>query len=223
MYPQNQLKNKMIKKLIGHQDIAMLLNDKLSDYVKNKISEYKLAYSPLEKKEEEEVIIKIIDTLLDPFLIYSGPHRLKQWEKGWDQNLKKLTKEKTTDAVLPHYFGKHEINRLNQTFVKGVSPNYERNIFYVVVDYVFDKYLREFENIYEFGCGTGQNLLKAREVNPSANLYGLDWAKSSQKIIEKMISINLVKNIKGINFDLFKPDKKIKILDNSAVLHSWVT
>lgn len=217
MYPQNQLKNKMIKKLIGHQDIAMLLNDKLSDYVKNKISEYKLAYSPLEKKEEEEVIIKIIDTLLDPFLIYSGPHRLKQWEKGWDQNLKKLTKEKTTDAVLPHYFGKHEINRLNQTFVKGVSPNYERNIFYVVVDYVFDKYLREFENIYEFGCGTGQNLLKAREVNPSANLYGLDWAKSSQKIIEKMISINLVKNIKGINFDLFKPDKKIKILDNSAV------
>lgn len=203
--------------LIKPEDIAKLFNDKLSDYVKNKISEYKLVYSPLEKKEEEQVIIKIIDTLLDPFLIYSGPHRLKQWEKGWDQNLKKLTKEKTTDAVLPHYFGKHEINRLNQTFVKGVSPNYERNIFYVVVDYVFDKYLREFENIYEFGCGTGQNLLKAREVNPSANLYGLDWAKSSQKIIEKMISINLVKNIKGINFDLFKPDKKIKILDNSAV------
>ncbi|MEK7104912.1 MAG: hypothetical protein AAB868_02645, partial [Patescibacteria group bacterium] len=58
--------------LIKPEDIAKLFNDKLSDYVKNKISEYKLVYSPLEKKEEEQVIIKIIDTLLDPFLIYSG-------------------------------------------------------------------------------------------------------------------------------------------------------
>ena len=31
---------------------------------------------------------------------------------------------------------------------------------------------------------TGQNLLKAREVNPSANLYGL-IGPNSQKIIEK--------------------------------------
>ena len=211
-----QLKN-MKEIPIRHQDISKLFKDKLSDYVKDKISEYKLIYSPLEKEEEEQVIIKIINTLLDPFLVYSGPHRLKQWEKGWGQNLTKLDKEKSINALLPHYFGKYEINRLNQTFVKGLSPNYERNIFYVVVDYVFDKYLREFENIYEFGCGTGQNLLKAHEVNPSANLFGLDWAKSSQKIIKKMADLNLVKNIKGYNFDLFKPDKKIKLADNSAI------
>ena len=78
----------MIKKLIGYQDIAMLLNDKLSDYVKNKISEYKLGLLPSEKKKKKQVIIKIIDTLLDPFLIYSGPHRLKQWEKAGTKILK---------------------------------------------------------------------------------------------------------------------------------------
>lgn len=207
----------MKKVLINPEYIAKLFNDNLSDYVKNKISEYKLTYSPLEKEEEEQVVIKIINTLLDPFLVYSGPHRLKQWEKGWNQNLTRLDKEKSINAILPHYFGKYEINRLNQTFVKGVSLNYEKNIFYIVVYYVFDKYLREFENIYEFGCGTGQNLLKVREVNPFASLFGLDWAKSSQKIIKKMTDLNLVKNIKGYNFDLFKPDKKIKLADNSAV------
>ena len=93
--------------LIRHQDIARLFNDKLSDYVKDKISEYKLIYSPLEKEEEEQVIIKIIDTLLDPFLVYSGPHRLKQWEKGWGQNLTELNEEKTTNAIFPHYHGKY--------------------------------------------------------------------------------------------------------------------
>ena len=207
----------MKKVLIGHKDIAKLFNDELSPYVKNKISEYKLVYSPLEKEEEERVVIKIIDTLLDSFLVYSGPHRLKQWEKGWGQNLAELNKEKTTKAIFPHYHGKYEINRLNQAFVKGISPNYERNMLYVILDYVFDKYLRKAENIYEFGCGTGHNLLKTREVNSSANLFGLDWAKSSQKILKQMTDSGLVKNIKGYNFDFFKPDAKIKLADNSAI------
>ena len=207
----------MKKVLIGHQDIARLFNDKLSDYVKNKIFEYKLIYSPLEKEEEEQVLIKIIDTLLDPFLVYSGPHRLKQREKGWGQNLAELNEEKTTGAIFPHYHGKYEINRLNQNFIKGISPNYERNMLYVILDYVFDKYFRDAKNIYEFGCGTGHNLLKVREVNPSANLFGLDWAKSSQKIIKQMADTGLANNIKGYNFDFFKPNAKIKLADNSAV------
>ena len=45
--------------LIRQQDIASLFKDKLSDYVKDKISEYKLTYSPFEKEEEKQVIIKI--------------------------------------------------------------------------------------------------------------------------------------------------------------------
>lgn len=211
-----QLKT-MKEMLIKPKDVAKLFNDNLSEYVKKKILEYKLAYSPLEKNEEEQVVIKIIDTLLDPFLVYSGPHRLKQWEKGWGQNLIEFKKEKTAGSVFPHYHGKHEINRLNQNFVKGISPNYERNMLYVILDYVFDKYLRGVENIYEFGCGTSHNLLKAHEINPSANLFGLDWAKSSQKILQQMADSGLVKNIKGYNFDFFNPDKKIKLADSSAV------
>lgn len=198
-------------------DFEKAFGKKLSQYVKNKISEYKLVYSPLSKEEEEQVIIKIINTLLDPFLVYSGLHRLKQWENGWGENLTELKREKTTDAISPHYFGKYNVNRLNQIFVKGVSPNYERNMLYVILDYLFDKYLREAGNIYEFGCGTGHILLKAHEINPSANLFGLDWAKSSQKIISQMSDLGLVKNIKGYNFDFFKPNKKIKLSDNSAI------
>lgn len=202
---------------LTHKDFAKLFNDTLSDYAKKKISEYKLVYTPLSKEEEEQVIIKIINILLDPFLVYSGLRRLKQWEKGWEENLKELNREETTDAISPHYFGKYNINRLNQTFVKGVSPNYERNMLYVILDYLFDKYLRRADSIYEFGCGTGHNLLKAHDINPSANLFGLDWAKSSQKILKKISDIGLVKNIKGYNFDFFKPNKQIKLSNNSAI------
>jgi len=86
---------KTIKKIsIGHKDIEKLLNVKLSDFVKKKISQYKLVYSPLSKEEQEQVIIEIIDTLSNPYITYAGPHRLKQWEKGWGQNLTEFRKEK---------------------------------------------------------------------------------------------------------------------------------
>lgn len=207
----------MKKILIKPTDIEKLFKDKLGDYVKKRIKNYKLVYSPITKTEEEQIYIKIISTLIDPFLIYSGPHRLKQWEKGWDQNLSELDKKKAMSAVFPRYHGKYEINRLNQVFIRGISPNYERNMLYVVLDYVFDKYLRKAENIYEFGCGTGHNLVKVREVNPSANLFGLDWTKSSQKIIKKMLDAGLIKNIKGYSFDFLKPNKKIRLKRKSAV------
>ncbi len=202
---------------LTYKDFEKMFNDKISDYVKEKIASYKLAYSPIDEKEKEKILVKVINVLTDPFLVYSGPHRHKQWEKGWGENLTDLNDKNTAEAINPHYFGKYEINRLNQKFVKAVSPNYERNMLYVILDYLFDKYLRKVDSIYEFGCGTGHNLLRAREVNPSANLIGLDWTKSSQKIIKKMSDSGIEKNIRGYNFDFFNPDKKIKIAQNSAV------
>ncbi len=207
----------MKKQTLGYKEIEKLFGEKLSDYVKKKIAEYKLVYADVTKEEEDQVYINIVNTLLDPYLVYSGPHRLKQWEKGWGQNLQEMSKSSVQEAIKPRYFGKYEINRLNQKFVKGVSPNYERNMLYVILDYVFDKYLRKVDNIYEFGCGAAHNLLRANSVNPEANLFGLDWTKASQGIIKKIAESGIVNSIQGHNFDFFKPDTKIKIAKNSAV------
>jgi hypothetical protein len=207
----------MKKITLTPKDFEKLFGEKLSEYVKNKIDSYALAYFPATEKEKEEVFIKIVDTLVDPFLVYSGPHRLRQWENGWGENFNDFNSSGKAEAVNPRYFGKYPINRLNQKFIRAASENFERNMLYVILDYLFDTRLRKSENVYEFGCGTGHNLLRVREVNPSANLIGLDWAKSSQKIIKKMAESETEKNIKGYNFDFFKPNEKIKIAPNSAV------
>lgn len=207
----------MRKILIKTAYVEKLWDVKLSNYVKEKINNYKLAYSPVSDEEKDEIFIKIINTLLDPFLVYSGPHRLKQWEKGWGQNLTELKNKKELGAVSPKYFSKYIINRLGQRFVKGISKDYEKNMLYLILDYVFDKYLRSVDNIYEFGCGTGHNLIKTREVNERANLIGLDWSKSSQKIIKTMANSGLVRNIQGFNFDFYRPNKKIGVAKNSGI------
>ena len=159
-------------------------------------------YSYLTKKEEDQAIIQIIDTLLDPSLVCSGPHRKKQWEKGWEQNLKE-------GSIEPHYFGKYKINRLNGRFVKALDKNYERDMLYTIVDHITDKYLKNIDDVYEFGCGTGHILQRIRQQNYEIELHGLDWTKSSQKILDKL-------GIWNCNFDFFKPSS-LKLLPNSAV------
>jgi hypothetical protein len=150
-----------------------------------------MKYKLLNKKEEQDTIIRILDTILDPSLPFSGKHRLSQWEKGWGENAK-------TGDLKPKYFGKYNVNRLNGKFVWGVSENYEQEMLYTLVDSLTRKYLTGCKNICEFGCGTGHNLHRIKKIVPEANPIGLDWAKSSQKILAQY-------DMEGYNFDFFNP------------------
>lgn len=150
-----------------------------------------MKYKLLNKKEEEETIIKILDTILDPSLPFSGKHRLSQWEKGWGENAK-------TGDITPKYFGKYKVNRLNGKFVWGLSENYEQEMLYTLVDSLAKKYLTNCVNVCEFGCGTGHNLHRIKKLIPKVNPIGLDWAKSSQKILAQY-------DMEGHNFDFFNP------------------
>ena len=159
-----------------------------------------MLYRPLTKKEYDRTLIQIVDTLLAPIVV-SGKHRREHWESGWKQNLKEA-------SLTPHYFGKYKVNRLNGKFVMALSKNYEQNALYRLLDTLFKKYLMGVEDIYEFGCGTGHNLLRIRKIT-TANLCGLDWVTSSQKILKRL-------GFEAHRFDFFKPSA-LKLKPNSAV------
>ena len=157
-----------------------------------------MKYKLLTKEENEQAIIKILDVLLDDSVPFSGEHRREQWEKGWSENSVKDLK--------PKYFGKYPITRYKGKFVKGQD---EQKSLYSIIDMLFMQRLRGLENIYEFGCGTGHNLLRVKLVNPTAKLHGFDWAKSSNALINAM-------GFDGQNFDYFNPPA-INLEKNSGV------
>ena len=160
-------------------------------------------YRRLTQKETDKVVIQILDTLLDKSIPFSGKHRLKQWEKGWGENVKE-------GSATPHYFGKYKVNRRGGYFVEALSKNYEQEMLYSILDKVFKKYLSKIPFIYEFGCGTGHNLLRLKKVNPNALLVGLDWAHSSQKMLGKL-------KLLSFQFDFFNPDYRLKLGDKAGV------
>lgn len=206
-----------MQKKITEKEFGLLLNDKVSSFVAKKIKEAKLVYKTIGSEERDTVILKIISVLLDDSIPFSGKHRFDQWEKGWKENFDLYLKNKDDASLIPKYYGKYDIVRVHGDFVKAVSPDFEAHMISILVYWVIDTYLKQVENIFEFGCGPGHNLLKAREVNPKATLWGLDWVVSSKKTIRHIATKYGDTKMFGKQFDYFNPDYTFVLPPKSGI------
>jgi len=207
-----------ILKKIGPKEFGNMLGSKISNFVAKKIIEAKLVYSPINSKKRDEVILKIVSVLLDDSIPFSGKHRFDQWEKGWKENFDLYSKTKDDKGLVPKYYGKYDIVRINGDFVKAVSSNFEANMISIIVYFAVDKYLKNVENIFEFGCGPGHNLIKIRQINPKADIWGLDWVASSQETVKQIALKHGDKKMFAKQFDYFNPDFKFKLSPKSGIL-----
>jgi hypothetical protein len=155
---------------------------------------------------------------LDDSIPFSGEHRFKQWEKGWGENYKAYLKNKDDSLLIPKYYGKYEIVRINGEFVRAISPSFESNMISIIVYWAVDKYLKSIKNIFEFGCGPGHNLLKIRELYPNTEIWGLDWVTSSQNTVKQIAKKHNDKHMFAHKFDYFNPDYKFKLPESSGII-----
>ena len=200
------------------EDFEKAFGEKLSPVVAERIRAYSFQHSDFSPRENEELLIRIVRGLLDPNVIRAGEHRLDQWESGWGENLDLLSRDpKEMKHIIPGYFNKYGAIRWQGKFIRPVSDHFEYRSLAVIQDWLFDTYLRDAHAIYEFGCGTGYNLLRAREFNPDAHLWGLDWAAASQQIIEQLARSGVDPDIHGRRFDYFNPDESFRLEPDSVV------
>jgi hypothetical protein len=216
---ENFYKTAVEQHTLGVDDFQDIFGVPLSNYMKEKINEYNFIYEDVSIDEHNSYIRKIVEVLLDPVIVKAGEHRREDWEKGWGENLRKITTASNAllEATNPQYFSKYSILRWKQRFIKPMNKYFERNSLAIILDWLFDRYFRDASAVYEFGCGTGHNLLHLREVNSKAKLYGLDWAKSSQKIIEELVRKKIANNMYAHQFDYFSPDINFKLEKDSIV------
>ena len=206
----------MSRHLLKKEDFESIFGESFSGRVGEKIDGYELAFEDLLLAERDATILKVLEVLAAPDIVRAGEHRIDQWDIGWGENLDALRKGEP-EAMIPRYFGKYPIGRWKQQFVKPASPRYEYNMLASIQDWLFDRYLKDVSSVYEFGCGTGHNLVRAREANPHAVLYGLDWAASSQEIIALFSEGKRDKKMRGIKFDMFHPDRTVSLDPESGI------
>ena len=176
-----------------------------------------LSYSEIPKSANNEAVLRVLNAL-NSDLIQVGAHRSGDWEKGWQENYENYKQSKNLNDVIPKYFNKIPLIRWKQEWIQPNSPTMEYDMLGLIVNFITDSYLENFSNIYEFGCGTGHNLLRIRNRLPDVNLIGLDWATSSQALIRQVAVDTSDPKFTGENFDYFKPNRDLKIKDNSAVI-----
>lgn len=191
--------------------------NKLPFLVRQAIKKSNFKYHIVEDKKYDEAILRIIKILDSRTLKTSGPKRLKDWEKGWEENLKEFKRGRyNLDQLIPKFI-KGVYIRFNGNFINPENDSFETNFVTVMRYYLFSKYYNQTNTLYEFGAGTGLNLIAASQIFPTMKLIGLDWAKSSINIIN-VLKENLNINISGKRFDLFNPDKNYRLDEKSAIL-----
>lgn len=161
-----------------------------------------MRYKLLNKPETDRVVIDIIERLLDTSVPNTSSAK-ERFEKGWNENVK-------AGDIIPRYFGKYRVNRLNGKFVIGFEKNYEVKMLHSIVKELTWKYMNDVKDIYEFGCGTGHNLVEVKKICKNATLHGFDWTASSNKLVQKL-------GFDAKLFDFFEPDYSIGLKTDSVV------
>lgn len=205
-------------KKLEAKDFSSVFGEELTAYVKGCIADYKFEYTEIDDKERDVLLLKVIKTLSSKDIVVAGEQRIDEWEAGWGENLDLIENDAdVSEKIIPKYFNKYNVVRWNGRFIQPLTEKFEKNSLSIILDWLFDRYLRDATQICEFGCGTGHNLFRARSVNPHAKLWGLDWTTASQKIIKKIASMGIDKNIDAHNFDYFKPDYSFYLAPDSIV------
>ena len=189
----------------------------ISLFVRNIIKESDLKYSFPDKKQRDDVLLEIVKYLFSNDVVFAGPHRKKHWEDGWAENLNEYLDSGDLASIVPKYFDKHSFQRLRGEFIIPQSDNFEIGLVRIFQYIIFEKYFKNAKNVYEFGAGTGHNLLRLREVNKNASLYSMEWAKSGVEIINNVANNLDDDNLFGVHFNNFIPDYNIKLQPDSSV------
>lgn len=201
-------------------DFAALFGMTLEEvlgYAGNLFDGFDLKYKNIVSVERDALILSILKKIYDENLQASGTNRQSDWEKGWDENLNEFVSSGyDVTKLIPKYFKKNVPIRLFNDYVLPADPDFVQKCCNIFRTCIFRKYFEPYENIYEFGCGSASNLARLAEIYPDKVLFGLDWASSSQEIINKLRDgLNI--NISGHKLDFFNPDLTFNLKEKSAV------
>jgi len=175
------------------------------------------AYRQPVQEEFEEYVLDIVKMINTGVVARSSDENFRAWEKGWGENLEELVSRGiSVENLKPKYFRPNKFLRYNKSLVVTDNLSLEYDLFTLARQILFRKYLSPFDDIYEFGCGSCQNLLMLLHLFPHKKLVGLDWAAPSVEIA-KLIAKHHSREIGGISFDMLDPPQEVILKPHSAV------
>jgi len=168
-------------------------------------------------EENENLILEALLKIESDTQVIGADERSEVWFNGWQENLQMYRDSGFDDASLtPKFVRAGNPVRLNKKFVFPEDSNFELNFIEVYRQWFIETYLKDVNNVYEFGCGTGFNLLHVNRVFPDKNLFGSDFVQSSVDLVNELSKQKGIPLI-GDLFDMLKPDFDYNLPSKSGV------
>ena len=176
------------------------------------------SYSVIEGAERDALILRILKRIDEDKQVIGTAERQKVWDKGWEENLNEFTSSNyDLNTLVPKFIRHGQPVRFNAQYIQPSNPTFELDYFSVFRQWLFKTYFAYIHHIYEFGCGTGFNLVSLAQLYPEKRLFGLDFVPSSVELVNN-IAENHRFNMSGHFFDMKSPDGSFTLDQNSAIL-----
>lgn len=181
------------------------------------INNYNLSYDYIEGEQRDKLIIEIIKRIEQDKQIIGEQKRKDVWQSGWQENLDDFIKSNyDLEVLIPKFIRPNQPVRFKQKYIMPHDSAFELKYYDTYRQWLFKTYFNDVDNCYEFGCGTGFNLIALSKLFPKIKLYGSDFVKSSVDLVNEIARIHKL-NMEGYLFDMINPDKNITIKSNSGV------
>lgn len=174
--------------------------------------------SKIEGDERDRLLLNIVDRIFNDKQIIGAPDRTEVWFNGWAENLDLFrTKPDADDALLPRFVRNKQPIRWMQEYWLPDNEQFEKSYIEVLRTYIFTEFMKDCNAIYEFGAGTGHNLVAAAEIYPEKKLVGTDFVQSSVDLIREVGQVKGIK-LSSASFNMLEPDHSFSVDNGAGVL-----
>lgn len=175
--------------------------------------------SEITGRAKDELLIQVIDKIRQDEQVIASPIRKEIWRKGWAENLQLyIDSGGAYSTLIPKFIRAGLPIRWFGKYFESHDQDFELNYISVLREFVFESYFKNIDSLYEFGAGTGFNLVHASQSLPGVKLIGTDFVPSAVELINRVgsdFSIPLSASV----FDMMNPGAaNLKMDPNSGVL-----
>lgn len=196
--------------------------DDLTDEVLELLSLMKQQYTIIDGEERERLIVEIINKINSDKQVIGAPERTQRWFEGWKENLDEFQQSQyNLDSLMPKFIRKDQPIRFMGDYIHAQEEHFEHEYFNIFRTWLFEKYFKSYDSIYDIGCGCSYNLIKLCEMFPNKKIYGFDFVQSSVDIVSELANKHNL-NVEGNLFNIIEPDYSIDLDENSLVFTSGV-
>ncbi len=190
----------------------------LSANLTNLIASLALEISPITGESRDKLITQIIERVKNDKQIIAGDGRTETWTNGWAENLEAFKSSGgNVKELTPRFVRAGQPVRWQRKYVQPNTDNFELAYIEVLRHFIIETYFAEVSSLYEFGAGTGFNLVHASQIRPEIDLIGTDFVQPAVDLINE-VGVRLGINLTSSIFDMMRPeDFELKLPKNSGV------